>query len=782
MSVTITINGKSYQAEKGEMIIEVADRHNIPIPRFCYHKRLTIAANCRMCLVDVEKMPKTVPACATPVNDGMVVSTTSEKTQLSQKAVMEFLLINHPLDCPICDQGGECELQDLAMQYGTSQSTYLEGKRVAKDFDLGPLVSTDMTRCIHCTRCIRFGSEIAGIREMGATSRGESMQVGTYLQKNLSSEISANIIDICPVGALTSKPHRSKGRTWELHAAKGVSFLESFGSNVLWHHYQQMLRRIVPRESEELNHNWIADKDRYSLLGIYNSSRLDQAYLRQDGQLQPVTTPAAIDKTAQCLMSRSFNSQSLCGLINPSSTFEEAFLFQKLLRTLGSNSIDHRLFNYSFDSRTDQFESPTLPYSLNDLTTTPLLIIGNGLDHDEPMLTYRLRQAASSGLPLFQLGWSASKMNIESLVALKSSPDQLENILSVFLVRLCQKRQVTNDFLADGEKHHEHLPLTDQQEQFLEQLLALDKLHILLAPSIHSCPFAQMIHQRSVNIASLDNIEVGTLLPLHSVGCTLAKAYPAALADAPAGLAFDEMEQDELDVLILFDVHPQDVLQRDKLLSLINRAKTVIGFYSFKTPFVEKHIDIVLPLAVLSENEGHHINAFATVQFSQAAHRPWGQAKQGWRLLKALADNCQFTNFEAISCEQVFQEGFVQPKAQRTKTCIKKVDKNFTEKKNSDLYHIHQQHGLGRHELLRQSEPLQQTDSVTQSQYCWINPKTAQGFHLSDGDRCEIVQDGLAQRGVIALSDELSLGVIQTFCGQNDYSKIIGHVQIRKVS
>ena len=338
--IEIEIDGKKLQAAPGTMIIQVADEAGIYIPRFCYHKKLSIAANCRMCLVEVEKAPKTLPACATPITPGMKVFTQSEKTIFSQKAVMEFLLINHPLDCPICDQGGECELQDLSMGYGKGISRYNQGKRSVKDKNLGPLIASEMTRCIQCTRCVRFGEEIAGMRELGATGRGEQMEIGTYIQHAIRSELSGNVIDVCPVGALTSKPYRFTARAWEMRQHKAVAPHDCLGSNIFIHtrgeEYSEVRRvmRVVPRENEQINETWLADRDRFSYEAINSAKRVLRPLIKYQGQWREVDWNTALNETVSRLMAviQAAGPEKIGALISPSATLEECYLLQKLLR------------------------------------------------------------------------------------------------------------------------------------------------------------------------------------------------------------------------------------------------------------------------------------------------------------------------------------------------------------------------------------------------------------------------------------------------------------------
>ena len=359
-TVKIEVDGKTLEAKPGQMLIEVTDANNIYIPRFCYHPQLSIAANCRMCLVEVEKAPKPLPACATPVNEGMVVRTQSALALDSQKSVMEFLLINHPLDCPICDQGGECELQDLAMGYGRDVSRYQESKRVVQDKNIGPLVQTDMTRCIHCTRCVRFGEEIAGLRELGATGRGEHMEIGTYVEKSMRSELSGNVIDVCPVGALTSKPFRYSARAWEMRQGRSIAPHDCVGSNLEVHIKGNIVKRVVPGENADINEVWISDRDRYSYEGLYADDRLTQPMVKEAGEWKNVSWQQALSVAADGLkkIHQQYGGDQIGGLLSPSSTTEEAYLFSRMLRELGSSNIDHRVYQEDFSA--DQ-EIPAFP-------------------------------------------------------------------------------------------------------------------------------------------------------------------------------------------------------------------------------------------------------------------------------------------------------------------------------------------------------------------------------------------------------------------------------------
>jgi len=391
----IQVNGTELAARPGQMLIEVTDAADIYIPRFCYHDKLSVAANCRMCLVEVENAPKPLPACATPVTDGMKVFTKSAKAIAAQKSVMEFLLINHPLDCPICDQGGECELQDIAMGYGRGISRYSERKRVVQDKDIGPLISTDMTRCIHCTRCVRFGEEIAGLQELGTIGRGENTEISTYIEKSVDHELSGNIIDLCPVGALNNKPYRFSARAWEMVQLPTVSPHDCLGSNLSAHVWYGKAKRIVPRANETINETWIADRDRFCCEGIYAGDRLEAPVIRENGEWRQCSWEDALQFAAAGLQRV---GGSLGGLVSPSATTEEGYLFGRLIRQLGSNDVDHRLRRRDFRQQELDPIFPWLGMTIAEIQDADaILVVGSNLRGEVPLLAHRVRKAAMSG-------------------------------------------------------------------------------------------------------------------------------------------------------------------------------------------------------------------------------------------------------------------------------------------------------------------------------------------------------------------------------------------------
>ena len=397
--VKIEIDGKQIQAGDGDMVIEAADAAGVYIPRFCYHKKLSIAANCRMCLVEVEKARKPLPACSTPVTDGMKVYTKSKNALSAQKGVMEFLLINHPLDCPICDQGGECELQDIAVGYGNDVSRYSERKRVVADKNLGPLIATDMTRCIHCTRCVRFGDEIAGVKELGATGRGEHMQIGTYIQHAVESEVSGNVIDLCPVGALTSKPFRFKARAWEMQQRDSIAAHDCLGSNIHLHVKGSDILRVAPKDNEQVNETWISDRDRFSYEGYFSDERAKHPMIKENGAWKQVDWQTALEKAFTGINKALNDSVEKVGFLgSPNSTSEELYLMQKLARSQGVNNIDHRLRQQDFSIQ-DQYPTyRSLGMKLSELgELNAALFVGSNVRKEQPIAGLKIRKAALNG-------------------------------------------------------------------------------------------------------------------------------------------------------------------------------------------------------------------------------------------------------------------------------------------------------------------------------------------------------------------------------------------------
>ena len=655
--INITVDGQQLQARKGQMLIEVTDAAGITIPRFCYHKKLSVAANCRMCLVEVEKAPKPLPACATPVAPDMVVKTGSELATGAQQGTMEFLLINHPLDCPICDQAGECELQDVALGYGNSSSEYIETKRVVMDKNIGPLISTELTRCIHCTRCVRFGEEISGVRELGATGRGENMRIGTYIAKSVDSELSGNVIDLCPVGALTAKPSRFTARSWELNQFPSVSPHDSVGSNLFVHVDNEEVRRVVPRENEAVNETWISDRDRFSYEGLYTDDRVTSPMLRVDGELVPVDWPTALAETAKALGEsvEQHGAESIAALGSATATIEEQYLLQKLMRALGSNNVDHRLTQTDFN---DQKRAPVMPWlgmSLEDLEQASAgLLIGSNVRKEQPLAALRLRKASLNGANISFINPRVYPMNFDPQYNIGASPrDMLLHALAVAVACDC-KEEVVNRIASQ-------VTVTDVHREIAKQLKESDKSVVLLGNSSVMHPNYSDLRAIASCIAQATGATLGYLPEGgNTAGAWLAGCVPHRSAGGfeteHTGLNAAEMLNAPLKTIVLMGVEPRyEQINAARARKLLKDTTMVIISTHLSRHAVE-HANIVLPSAAFTETAGTFVNATGAWQMFNGTAAPPGEGRPAWKILRVLGNQLELEGFDYESAEDVRDE------------------------------------------------------------------------------------------------------------------------------
>ena len=655
--VKIEVDGRELEARKGAMLIEATDAAGIYIPRFCYHKHLSVAANCRMCLVEVERAPKPMPACATPVIDGMKVSTRSLKATSAQHATMEFLLINHPLDCPICDQGGECELQDLAMGYGGDVSQFSERKRVVRDKNIGPLVQTDMTRCIHCTRCVRFGEEIAGLRELGATGRGEDMEIGTYVAKAMTSELSGNVIDLCPVGALTNKPYRYSARAWELQQRDGIAPHDALGSNLHFHVKGQTVKRVIPAENAAVNETWISDRDRYSYLGMNHEGRLIRPRIKRDGRWADCDWDTAFAAVVEGLggIARD-DAGSLAALASPSSTTEELYLLQKLLRGLGSQSIDHRLRQRDFHAQSVEPLYPAAP-PLGDLETADaVLLIGAYPRHEQPLLNLRLRKAALRGAAIVVVDTLEQPFNYGLTGQHVCKPSALVDCLTQLSSDVAAR---TGDALAARGGVEAGVP---ELEAGVARLVAAERPVVLVGATLEQHPRRSVLLELAAGIAHLIGAPLGTLAAgANAAGAWLAGAVPHR---GPAGSALPSSGRTVAELLdtpprgcILLGFDPAlDSAEAQRLQTALGQAECVVALSAFDSAALEAVADVVLPIAVFGENEGSFVNLNGTWQHFSAAVAPRGDARPAWKILRVLGAKFGLHGFDAVKVGDVTTE------------------------------------------------------------------------------------------------------------------------------
>ena len=651
-TVNIEVNGVALKARKGQMIMQVTDPADIYIPRFCYHEKLTVAANCRMCLVEVEKAPKPLPACATPVTEGMKVFTRSPKAVAAQRATMEFLLINHPLDCPICDQGGECELQDLALGFGRDISRFSEGKRVVKDKSLGPLVSTDMTRCIHCTRCVRFGAEIQGYPQMGATGRGEHMEIGTYIEHSVDHELSANIIDLCPVGALNSKPFRYHARAWEMTQSALVSPHDAFGTNLYGHVLRGKLMRMVPRENEELNETWIADRDRFGFEGMYSADRVSQPMLRIDGNLQVVDWEVALNAAAEGLQRVAALSKAATGyLASPMATVEELYLLAQIARGLGSGNIDHRLRQLDFRAQENEATYPHLGLKIAEIERLEgVLIVGSDLRHEVPMLAHRLRKAATKG------GAQVAFLNprrFEYMFPVAGYVAQID-MLADLKALVHAAAGVANRPVPAGVGD---ASVTDAHKSLVAALSHGSRRAVILGTLAQRHPAYSQLKALSVALAELCGASVGFVTEgPNAAGAYLAGAVPHRESGgtplALAGLSARQMLDAPLKAYVLFGgIEPANDFGVDS--SALAAADLVVAVTSHLPESLRGVVHVVLPIGTFAETSGTYVNAEGRWQSWAGAAKLPGESRPGWKVLRVLGNLLNLHGIDYNSSDEI---------------------------------------------------------------------------------------------------------------------------------
>ena len=653
-TVNIEVNGVPLKARKGQMIMQATDPADIYIPRFCYHDKLTVAANCRMCLVEVEKAPKPLPACATPVTEGMKVFTKSPKAVAAQRATMEFLLINHPLDCPICDQGGECELQDLALGYGRDISRFHERKRVVKDKNLGPLVSTDMTRCIHCTRCIRFGQEIQGYPQMGTTGRGENMEVGTYIEHSVDHELSANIIDLCPVGALNNKPFRYHARAWEMTQQALVSPHDAFGTNLYAHVLRGKLMRMVPRENEEINETWIADRDRFGFEGMYSSDRVSQPMLRIEGTLQPVDWEVALNAAAEGLQKVAAQGAAGLGfLASPSSTLEELYLLARIARGVGSANIDHRLRQLDFRGQENDAAYPNLGLKIAEVERLDgVLVIGSDLRHEMPLLAHRLRKAAvrSGGAKVAFLNPRHFDYMFPVAEYVVAGADLAAELASLVRAAAAAADQPLPAGVGTG-------PVADSHRALIASLCNGSHRAVILGTLAQRHPAYAQLKALAAVVAQLCAASVGFITEgANAAGAYLAGAVPhREPGGAPAtsvGLNAQGMLESALKGYVLMGgIDPAaDLAAEPRSLAT---ADFVLALSTHLPESLRSVAHVVLPIGTFAETSGTFVNAEGRWQSWAGAAKLPGESRPGWKVLRVLATLLNLPAMDFDSSEEI---------------------------------------------------------------------------------------------------------------------------------
>ena len=744
--VELEIDGRTLQARRGQMVIEVADAAGIHIPRFCYHKKLSIAANCRMCLVEVAKVPKPLPACATPVTEGMKVFTRSPRAIEAQRGTMEFLLINHPLDCPICDQGGECDLQEISIGYGSDRSEYREPKRVVPDQDIGPLIATEMTRCIHCTRCVRFGEEIAGVRELGATGRGEHTRIGTYIERAVTSELSGNVIDLCPVGALTSKPFRFTARAWELEDRESIAPHDCLGSHLLVKVRRNEVMRVDPREEESINECWLSDRDRFSYQGVNSDQRLERPMIKRDGQWQAVDWSTALEFTAARLrvVIREHGADALGALASPSATLEELYLLQKLVRGLGSPHIDHRLRQQDFAAQAQMPLYPWLGQSIAELEDlNAALLVGSNVRKEQPLAAVRLRKAALKGASVAFINALAHEFNFPVSHNLSGSPTIMERHLAAVAKAALGRTRLQTP--ADIQGLLKQVTVEPVHQDIAKHLAEGEHSTVLLGTQAFMHPAFSSLCVLADLIARATRSRFGFLSEgANSAGAWLAGAVPHR---GPSGTAAGEHGLHALDMVLqgrraylLLGVEPElDCAAPAAAVEALEAAELVVAITPFRSPVMEHYAEVLLPVGPWTETAGTFVNAEGRWQSFQGVVAPRGEARPAWKVLRVLGNLCDVPGFDYLLVEEVRDElrqtvGEARPEAHvdwPAPPALREAD---------TLVRIAEVPAYAVDGIVRRAAALQQMPDAGAA-VAAVNADTARRLELNAGDRVVVRQE-----------------------------------------
>jgi NADH-quinone oxidoreductase subunit G len=739
--INIEIDGKQIQTENGSTVIEAAHQAGIAIPHFCYHKKLSIAANCRMCLVQVEKAPKPLPACATPVSEGMKVFTHSEQAVKAQKGVMEFLLVNHPLDCPICDQGGECMLQDLSVGYGSGHSRYHEEKRMVLAKDIGPLVSAEeMSRCINCTRCVRFGQEIAGQMELGQAFRGEHAEIMSFVSGTVDSELSGNMIDLCPVGALTSKPFRYKARSWELSRRRSVSPHDSLGSGLAVHTKNNRVLRVLPIENEEINECWLSDRDRFAYEGLNSEQRLTKPMIKQGGQWQEVDWQAALEFCANGLrqIAGGAGAEQIGALATGNSTLEEMYLLQKLMRGIGSDNVDFRLRQCDFSADGKQQGAPWLGMSIADIGKADrILIVGSFLRKDHPLLAARIRKAAVRGA---------------QVSVLHSAADDL-------LMKLAHKTIVAPGALVDALTQIAKDVASKQADGIAGSLASGERVAVLLGNFAQQHPQAAQLQALAQQIANVTGGKFGFIgESANSVGGYLANAIPAGQGmNAAAMLAAPRK------AYVLLNVEPElDCADAQQATAAMQAADLVIAMSAYQHGATE-YADVLLPIAPFTETAGTFVSSEGRVQSFNGAVKPLGEARPAWKVLRVLGNLLKVEGFEYETAQAVRDEAMQGVDvAARLNNAISAVEAKPA--MANGLQRVADVPIYASDAIVRRARSLQATKDAMQPK-AWLHSKELSKLGVQAGALVKVAQGQGSALLEVAADDGLPEGVVRVAAG-----------------
>ncbi|MBU3726799.1 MAG: NADH-quinone oxidoreductase subunit G [Polynucleobacter sp.] len=757
--IEIHVDGKPVEVPQGSMVMHATNKLGTYVPHFCYHKKLSIAANCRMCLVEVEKAPKPLPACATPVMAGMKVFTHSAKAVEAQKSVMEFLLINHPLDCPICDQGGECQLQDLAVGYGKSSSRYKEEKRVVFHKNVGPLISMEeMSRCIHCTRCVRFGQEVAGVMELGMINRGEHSEITTFVGQTVDSELSGNMIDICPVGALTSKPFRYAARTWELVRKRSISPHDAVGANTTVQTKANHVMRVVALENEAINECWISDRDRFAYEGLNSPDRLTTPMVKQNGQWLETDWQSALDYVVHSLgdIQKQHGSQALAALAHPIASTEELYLLQKVMRGLGSQQIESRL------RQTDTRGSAALPWlgmpiaKLGELKR--VLVIGSHLRKDLPLIAARVRTATKQGLKVYRLDAGGNDWLMPIAAHLKSKPSQWVDQLGQIAQAIAQAKSISSPSgLAVKSVSREAQTIADQLLSNIK-LESPEPQAILLGSLAIAHPNASDLHVLAEFIAKHTGCTFGFL-------CEGGNAVAAQMVGATQGNqgSIETVLQSKARAYVMLHVEPlNDLPNPQHTRSALQAADTVIAMSAYTSPDLLELADVILPITPYTETIGSYVNMAGQVQTIQPSVRPLADARPAWKVLRALGSLLNLEGFLYNLPEEVYADAFAKPVQNLLNngfTATPEVQQRVP--LAAALERLADQPIYSSDAIVRRAPALQRTRDAKDATMVGVGQTLWAQLSLQAGDRVVLAQNGHTVEASVLLQPDLADGVVR---------------------
>ena len=765
--IKIKIDGKALEVKPKTSIIEVADKVGIDIPRFCYHKKLSVAANCRMCLVEVKNFAKPLPACATQVMEGMEISTKSKFTKDTQKSVMEFLLINHPLDCPICDQGGECDLQDTAVAYGASKTRYTEEKRVVFDKNIGPLISTDLTRCIQCTRCVRFLKEVGGMAELGLIGRGEHAEISAYVDKSVESELSGNIIDLCPVGALTSKPFRYSARSWELSRRSTIACHDSLGSNIEAHVKDNIVKRVIPKENESINECWISDRDRFSYEGLNHKDRINLPLKREKNQWKEIDWEEAYELIEKNITDIDIKKSNKIGIIcSPQSTLEEGFLLKKIAKELNTSHIDYRLLEKSFSENNNWLGCKIDEIESHDA----ILVVGSNLKHDQPLLAHRFRRYANKRNNFSIITSYDDFYSTRCLEKVIVNPSAYINYLLMILkqVQLSTKYKINSEVIKNLLKAAKP---SNEAKRIAKSLLSNKSKAIFLGHQI-------------LHLDDGDNIKLVAMHIAQAVGATfgLIPGYANSVGLNELNLNTDNISADKIlsqskEAYIMMNFDPlYDYHSPKKINSALKKAKFNLAI----SPYISdsfKEFDVVLPMTPFTETSGTFINMEKTIQSFSAVTPPVGQSRPGWKILRVLANFLQLEGFSYDSSEEVKTDAMIE--------MDKKNEFSLNDFKPSNIERGLEVLNVVRANdsdmIVRRATSLHQNKNKDQS-CCLINPTTMLEEGLIDGQKIKISSSEAEILINAKADDNVCLNAVVIY-GKQDETFILGmhnKVKIKK--